>query len=59
MNSPLRLVGLISNEAEKNTFKLLVYKCEQFVIKVCSMQNCAVTMETSIERDIHCKSIRI
>lgn len=29
-------------------FKLFVYKCEQFVMKGCSMQNCAVTMATSM-----------
>lgn len=60
-NSPLRLSLVLSfqKKLKKNMFKLFVYKCEQFVMKVCSMQNCAVTMATSIERDICCKSIRI
>lgn len=60
-NSPLRLSLVLSfqKKMKKNMFKLFVYKCEQFVMKVRSMQNCAVTMATSIERDIHCKSKRI
>lgn len=49
-NSPLRLSLVLSFQQmkKKNMFKLFVYKCEQFVMKGCSMQNCAVTMATSM-----------
>ena len=53
------LVTLISKEVEKMCSNYLYINVQQFVMKVCSMQNCAVTMVASIERHIHCKSIKI